>query len=545
MMKIVQTSWACNQKNMLTFDAGWYAPEYHLMAWALSCLQLKKYYTEVELHADQVTANVLIDVLKLPYTKVICDLDQFNTNSPQLWALPKIHTYSQQTVPFLHVDGDVFIWKSLDELSGGLIAQNLEWGTSRYEKSFSDIESKLIFSSTVINEEKIKGNKIYAYNAGILGGSDLGFFQKYTTIAAELVAGNKGILPQISIPAFNVYFEQYLFYCLAAREHRKVNVLFDEVIPDDKYIGFGEFLEVPYNRQYLHLIGPPYKKNLQMCKQLANRLRQDYPEYYYRIIALFKSEKVHLKKDDYHFLNAATEKSLVERYFNLRNNQVDVLPVLTDENPAVQTAAPTYIPRILENLLNVIKKNSLQNVPDHDYAGIIKAAEVFEQQLSEVIKTKFSGYSSTGLYRRDIFHIHNFELLFGNKKSGYKKPLVFDNIVEILESTFDLTVFDGENIDFKKASAVLNEGPSSMYIVVVPECDQKGYTLLKIDELSKYLLVSMADQTNINEVMDKVKPAFDQDDLNNSLPEFEHLITGRIKNMLQAKLIKSADLNLI
>ncbi|HMG07214.1 MAG TPA: DUF6734 family protein, partial [Mucilaginibacter sp.] len=185
-MKIVQTSWACNQKNMLTFDAGWYSPEYHLMAWTLSCLQLKKYYRNVELRADSVTANMFIDILKLPYTEVVCDLDQFNHNSPQLWALPKIYTYSQQTVPFLHVDGDVFIWKSLDKLSGDLIAQNLEWGTSRYEKSFNDLESKLVYSSIAITEEKVKGGKIFAYNAGILGGNDLSFFDNYTRMAREL-----------------------------------------------------------------------------------------------------------------------------------------------------------------------------------------------------------------------------------------------------------------------------------------------------------------------------------------------------------------------
>lgn len=540
-MKIVQTSWACNQKNMLLFDAGWYSPEYHLMAWALSCLQLKKYYKKVELHADNVTANMLIDILKLPYTEVICDLDQFNHNSPALWALPKIYTYSQQCVPFLHVDGDVFIWKSLDELSGDLIAQNLELGTSRYEKSFNDLESQLIYSSTAIKEEKKKGKKIYAYNAGILGGSDLGFFDNYTTIAKELVARNNEVLSKISIPAFNVYFEQYLFYCLVAKEDKKVNVLLDEVIPDDKYIGLGEFLEVPHNKQYLHLIGPQYKRNPRVCQQLANRLRQDYPDYYYRIIALFKNKKVPLKKDNYHFIENPTEKSLIDRYFDLRENHLSLSLALPEEYIVEKPTIPPYKIRVVENLLATIKKNNLQNAPDHDYSKIIEAAKSLEQQITDIVNTKFSDYPSTFLYKRDLFHMQYFEMLFGDKNSGYHKPIISDGIIEILESPFDLSAFDDENIDLEKASAILNEVPSNVYIGVVPECDRKGYTLIKIDELNMLLLEIMKNQMNIKDVLITVKPAFDSDDLNDSLPEFEHLITGRIKSMLQSKLIKAAD----
>jgi len=525
---------------MLTFDAGWYSPEYHLMAWTLSCLQLKKYYRNVELRADSVTANMFIDILKLPYTEVVCDLDQFNHNSPQLWALPKIYTYSQQTVPFLHVDGDVFIWKSLDKLSGDLIAQNLEWGTSRYEKSFNDLESKLVYSSIAITEEKVKGGKIFAYNAGILGGNDLSFFDNYTRMARELVARNSEVLSKISIPAFNVYFEQYLFYCLVAKEHKKVNVLLDEIIPDDKYIGFGEFLEVPHNKQYLHLIGPPYKKNLRMCQQLANTLRQEYPEYYYRIIALFKSRNIPLKKDDYYFINNPTEKLLADRYFDLRNSNLPPSQTLLDEYIADETniASPSF--RIVENLLAVINQSNLKSSSDRDYSGIIAAAKSFEQQVFDIVKTKFSRYPVTLLYKRDIYYIKNFQLLFGDRINGYNKPILSDGMVEIVESPFDFSLFDGENIDFIKASTLLNEEPSTNYIGVIPECDQNGYTLMKIDELNKYLLDMMINQININDLMINVKPAFDQDDLNDSLPEFEHLITGRIKSMLEFKLIKAA-----
>jgi hypothetical protein len=107
-MRIIQSAWACNQSSLLTSNSGWLSPEYNLMAWSLSCLQLKKYYPELPLYCDSVSASILINALQLPYSEVVCNLDSLNVYHPQLWALPKIEAYSQQEKPFLHVDGDVF-----------------------------------------------------------------------------------------------------------------------------------------------------------------------------------------------------------------------------------------------------------------------------------------------------------------------------------------------------------------------------------------------------------------------------------------------------
>src|ERR1700753_287037 len=125
-MRVVQSLWSANQPDPFRFKAGWFAPEYHLMAWALSCLQLRQFYDDVVLYTDSQGARVLIDQLQLPYTEVVCDLDKINSYHPELWAAGKIYTYRQQQAPFIHVDGDVFIWKAFDEalLNADLIAQN-------------------------------------------------------------------------------------------------------------------------------------------------------------------------------------------------------------------------------------------------------------------------------------------------------------------------------------------------------------------------------------------------------------------------------------
>ena len=127
-MKIVQTLWACNKPDLLSHSAGWLSSEYHLMSWALSCLQLTQNYNDVTLYTDTVSAKTIIDELQLPYTEVHCKYDGLLKDRDELFAVSKLVTYASQNGPFLHVDGDVHIWGNLDEalLQGRLIAQNLE-----------------------------------------------------------------------------------------------------------------------------------------------------------------------------------------------------------------------------------------------------------------------------------------------------------------------------------------------------------------------------------------------------------------------------------
>ena len=60
-MKIIQTLYTDHHTNLFRDSLGWYAPEYHLMSWALSCLQLKKYYREVHLYTNDQGAEMLVN----------------------------------------------------------------------------------------------------------------------------------------------------------------------------------------------------------------------------------------------------------------------------------------------------------------------------------------------------------------------------------------------------------------------------------------------------------------------------------------------------
>ena len=101
--RIVQSYWSKAYQN--TPNSGWAFRESHYMSWALSCLQLKQFYDEIELVTDSEGADLLINKLHLPYTSCLTILDKLKNENPAIWALGKIAAYEVQQEPFIHVDG--------------------------------------------------------------------------------------------------------------------------------------------------------------------------------------------------------------------------------------------------------------------------------------------------------------------------------------------------------------------------------------------------------------------------------------------------------
>jgi hypothetical protein len=97
-MKIIQSFWT---KPFLQspdlqdsrMNGGWPARKYNYFSWALSCLQLCRYYQNVELVTDDLGKFILIEKLKLPYTSVKTELNRINDYNAGLWALGKICAY--------------------------------------------------------------------------------------------------------------------------------------------------------------------------------------------------------------------------------------------------------------------------------------------------------------------------------------------------------------------------------------------------------------------------------------------------------------------
>jgi hypothetical protein len=261
------------------------------MSWALSCLQFKKYYENVELVTDAAGYDFLINKLELPYTSVRVVLDELNDYHPDLWALGKIHAYSIQDEPFIHADGDIFIYcKFTDKFEKSpLIAQNIEKGFNYYDDLFKNIEKEFDYVPEVLYESKKLNGEIIAVNAGILGGTDVDFFKHYTKEAFKFVDNNRANLDKVNIGMFNTVFEQFLYHALSEKSNKEVSYYLNNV--NHAFDGLAEFTGLPNKTTYIHTVGV-YKKIKYIGDLLAYRLLTDYPEYYYKILNLIRTNQI-------------------------------------------------------------------------------------------------------------------------------------------------------------------------------------------------------------------------------------------------------------
>lgn len=296
-MKIIQSLWvkpSLKKENFNISDrnkGGWIDKKYNYMSWALSCLQFKKYYKDVELVTDSDGYELLIEKLELPYTNVDVILDKLNSYHPDLWALGKILAYSIQNEPFIHADGDVFIFKKFETNieKSRLIAQNVECGFDYYYEIFKNIEEHFDYIPNVLKESKMKNNKIIAVNAGLLGGSDLIFFKEYSEEVFRFVNSNAARIEMVDIGLFNNVFEQFLFKAMA--EKKKIDISFNLSNVNQAFDGLADFSGVPAKIDYIHTVGV-YKRMKYIGDLLAKRLQSDYPEYYYKILNLIRTNQI-------------------------------------------------------------------------------------------------------------------------------------------------------------------------------------------------------------------------------------------------------------
>jgi hypothetical protein len=217
-MRIIQTFWSQNEIEIKYNRGGWLSNESNIMCWALSCLNAKKIYGNIELYTDNAGYELLINQLHLPYDKVhlVFDNSIMNSIPKELWALSKIYTYSLQNEPFIHIDGDFIFWDKID-IEKDILFQNLEIGLDFYQDTY------VLFSKNRHVFKKCNFTKCIdipfigsAANLGIFGGFNVSFIKEYAKDVLEFIAMNIDYKDIFISEAKNVncFLEQYYLYFL-------------------------------------------------------------------------------------------------------------------------------------------------------------------------------------------------------------------------------------------------------------------------------------------------------------------------------------------
>lgn len=448
-MKYIQSLFIRDDQNPFENSFGWAAPHYHLMGWALSCLTLKKQLGHLSLYCNKRAKELLIDILGLPYDEIHESMNGWEPPHPQLWALSKIHTYALQKSPFLHIDGDVFLFGKFPEriTTGSVVAQNVEEFTDYYYSFMKPINRQFTYQPECLVEDFRKMENLHALNAGILGGCDIDFFQKYCAEAFKYVEANLPNLSKMDANRFNVFFEQHLCYKMAEEYNVKVEYLLPQTYHDNSYLGLDKFHEIESgNVKYLHLLGN-YKADEFTCQQMAKTLLYLYPEYYFRITKICADHK------------------------NMQFSKVEPFEV------------KTIISRKNINLLQISQSIMLKHFQimkefENDYYAYIN-------QISNHL-CEFSNIPNSVLLNRDCHSFHWYHQIVYQNYRFERTPFV-----KVLTSNVDwarlyrMTVSSGIKYYSKYT---IEEIKGIFYSVLIPEINDNGYSLFDIDSLESEIL---------------------------------------------------------
>jgi hypothetical protein len=263
-MKIIQSLWT----NPLKISTPWCDVDYFFTTWILSCLRLHLYHANIELETDDCGFHIMSDLLELPYMKIGLSLNQIQNFTPSIWTMGKIYTYAKQKEPFIHVDGDVIIGEPLPFKEEALIAQHFEKDFPHNQK-FLSLLIKKKYKFTPYLDLTSPNYVVKEINAGILGGTDMSFFETYTQIGFDFIHQNQKNYKKLKNPGmFNTLYEQYLFYCLCESLNHKVSYLLNDIDASFKHL--CNFEDIP--NSYIQHALSFYKKEFNIGESVSSSL---------------------------------------------------------------------------------------------------------------------------------------------------------------------------------------------------------------------------------------------------------------------------------
>ena len=525
-MKFIQTLHIDSDKNPFQDAFGWASPEYHLMGWALSCLQLRNIYENVTLYANSPAAHLLIDTLQLPYTELHLTHDRLTLVHPDLWALPKIYTYSLQEASFTHVDGDVFLFDPLPSRlpTGELIAQNVEIITGYCTSSKKELMQHFTFFPPCVKKDFESNTPIHAVNAGILGGNNLSFIHEYARSAFEYVHKNANNLQNINVNCFNIFFEQHLFYALAKEKNIPVEVLFSDIIKDNEHKNMGNFHEVPFKISYLHLLGH-FKRDEYTCIRMADKLRELYPDCYYQILALCRKNKVALSPRYFNGTNfESLHKESIQTYREQR----------TDTNiyrPEIDEKQNTHL-----KLLKRIAAMHSEALDNEIYRQDFKH---FYHQLIVLLN---KGRSIFYLYGRDLESVHWYRNVFSDPVALPYRKLIKCQEAVVIPSAFDwgglFNKFYRVGVKYYEQLQITS---GEFFNLIIPEVSVAGFSLYDINYLDDVVMNQLTKPLSVNELLLKMRGYFEDEIIRDHYDSFYEVIISCVKHLVEKKAVKPVE----
>lgn len=163
-MKFLQSLWIPDIRQEVVWAGSAQDPDY----WTLSNRLLNK-YGDVEFWGCSNGID-FAERAGLRFSKIHNLPDEFSALGSKCWSLPKIYAAAQQSEPFLHVDGDVFLYDwSVSELPEFLVQNGEPYHADKAQAWFYGLMATL-FRARAPGVERFWGHPVTIWNFGIFGG---------------------------------------------------------------------------------------------------------------------------------------------------------------------------------------------------------------------------------------------------------------------------------------------------------------------------------------------------------------------------------------
>ena len=259
-------------------SAGWFINKYYLScARILSVYLARKQFGTVELYTDDEWIEFVVNELWIKFDKVVnCLSDLHNHVDKEFRAYGKLIAYSLQDEPYIHVDFDCFLEKSLPDwfLSLPMFGQFFEslWYWHHYKNwlfLIRDTRSQWILPKEFDHYNQANPDRLRAINMWIFWWTDVKAMKDYADKALKIVPDNYAKLIQCKvewrcISDFNVIMEQYMMYAYVNYHDIKHNVL---MLPNHENWWYW----------ITHFLGD-MKSRQRVCDWIETKLRDYCPE---------------------------------------------------------------------------------------------------------------------------------------------------------------------------------------------------------------------------------------------------------------------------
>lgn len=566
-MKIIQTFWTgptAPQGNLLDIKGGWVSAEYHWMSWALSCLQLKKLYGEVELITDERGKKILGDTLGLPYTKVSTVLEgKLNDYPPELWSLAKIVAFAEQEAPFLHFDGDFFIWQPVEDriMQAAVVAQNLEENLSYYRDMMQDME-KHGWRMPPVLAGVSQAPVIYAANTGIFGGHQIDFVKAYCQNAFDFVNSNADIIPKTKKNQLNFIFEQCLLYYLAQQAGVAIEYLMEDPVDEPSYSDYARFVDVPHVKM-IHTLGG-YKTTHFTYMHMAKRLRNDYPAAYYHILA--QCAAMGISNKIYHIAPFNAPDFYPQIYQQGIRQCLEGKPQASP-NPSVQPLAAvggdifaTAFGRSLHLTLHLTQPVADMQGNGGEPLGMADNVASLQQQINaiandteralaaeifDIEKRSFLLAEQLGdpdflqqLYFKELVQYNKVAQLFTQALPTILGATVCaDDAMQMLECSREWG-FGADDVTPEFVNELLNEEDAGALLILKVDIDKLTVAELYPDNMDGAVLDICKNSITIADIVEAMKAYFDAAEIEQNYAVYQKLILDTVKQLLFSGLLQ-------